>query len=180
MSPISSASQRTLWLGLMTAASTGTSLLLACATPYPALAALAGAQARRTDSMLLIILAWAAAQLAGFALVGPSRDAGSHGWSIALLMAATGSLLAAQAGARIGAPWGRAGRLIAGYVAAYIGFKAVVLLWTLLIGADCAAFAPHVLARQFARNGLILIGLVIVDRLVARAGIAPAAAPARA
>jgi hypothetical protein len=180
MSSITATSRRNLWLGLMTAASTGATLLLACATPFPALAALASTYARRSEAMMLIGLAWLASQAVSFLFYDYPQDLNRFGWSAALLMAATGAVLAAEAGGRLGSRWGRTAKLVAGYVAAYVGFKAVVLLWTLATGADCAAFAPDVLARQFVRYGAILVGLVMVDRLVARLGVSPGAVPARA
>jgi hypothetical protein len=47
MAALSNRSASMLWISLLTAASTGTTLLLACATPFPALAAGVPAPPRR-------------------------------------------------------------------------------------------------------------------------------------
>ena len=50
-----------LWVALLTAASTATTLALACATPFPALAALAAVHMRQRDGVALMALAGSAA-----------------------------------------------------------------------------------------------------------------------
>lgn len=171
MTTLLTAATRNLWVGLMTVASTVTTLVLACATPFPALAALAGTHVRRTEGMVLMVTAWAMSQAVGFFVLGYPLNAGNLAWSAALGTAAVGSLLAAGAmAARLGGAHVIV-RLSLTYVTAYVGFKAIVLLWSFALDDGWAAFTAEVLLRQFIRYGAILIGLVVFHKLLELAGV---------
>ena len=70
MGAISKRGASALWVALLTAASTATTLALACATPFPSLAALAAVHMRQRDGVALMLLAWLASQGVGF-FAGP-------------------------------------------------------------------------------------------------------------
>ena len=169
-----------LWISLLTAASTATTLALACATPFPALAALAATHMRRRDGIALMLLAWTASQLVGFFLLGYPRDGSTLGWGAALATAAVGSALAAYAALGALAHRSVAARLSLAYAAGFTAFKGIILLWALVLGGLHTAMAPDLLAEQFVRNGAILIGLYLVYRLLVAAGVPapPRTAPA--
>jgi succinate-acetate transporter protein len=57
----------TLWILLLTAASTVTTLVLACATPFPSLAAV---HVNGGDGIVLMLLAWVASQAKVFGECG--------------------------------------------------------------------------------------------------------------
>lgn len=171
-----------LWISLLTAASTGTTLLLACATPFPALAALAAVHMRPRDGIALMLLAWAASQAVGFGLLRYPHDPLTLGWGVALATAAVGSALAGYAALdRLGAR-PVAARLAAAYAAGFLAFKAVIALWALALGGLHTATEPSLLAEQFVRNGAILAGLYLLYRILVAAGVpaAPRASPANA
>lgn len=163
-----------LWILLLTAASTVTTLVLACATPFPALAALAAVHMQRRDGLALMLLAWAASQAVGFCLLDYPHDAKTVAWGAGLATAAIGSALGAYAAL------GRLGRasvpvrLAAGYGAAFLAFKLIVLLWAFGLGGADTSLAPDIVARQFLRNGAILAGLFVLYHLLVAIGI-PAA-----
>jgi hypothetical protein len=181
MTNLSPAVSRNLWIGLMTIASTVTTLALACATPFPALAALAAVHVRRTEGLLLIGAAWVASQLVGFCVLDYPMSSSNIAWSVALGLAAVGSLIVAQFSiSKLGGSHVIT-RLVVAYVAAYVGFKLVVLGWSFALDDSWAAFSTKILVRQFVRYGAILVGLVILHRLLEVAGIRgaqPAAAQA--
>lgn len=160
-----------LWISLLTAASTGTTLVLACATPFPALAALAAVHMRPRDGIALMLLAWAASQAVGFGLLGYPHDPLTLGWGIALATAAVGSALAGYA--VLGRLGSRpvAAQLVAAYSTGFLAFKAVVAAWALMLGGLHTATAPNLLAEQFVRNGAILAGLYLVYRILVAAGV---------
>lgn len=162
---------RNLWIAAMIAASTATTLVLACATPFPALAAIAALHVRRGGGVALMMLAWLAAQITGFGLLQYPANANSIGWALALGAAAVGALFAADIAMAALPRAGAVMRLSLGYVAAYITFKAIVLLGAVVLGSGWAAFAPDILARQFVRDGAILAGLALLHRLLAMAGV---------
>lgn len=168
MSPVLA---RHLWIGLMTLASTVTTLVLACATPFPALAALAALYARRTEGVILMIAAWAASQVIGFFMLDYRGDAGNLGWSVCLAGAAISGLFAARLVLRRLENAADLLRFAGAYVAAYIGFKAIVLMGAIILNDGWAAFTPDVLARQFVRYAMIFAGLALFQWLLSGAGI---------
>lgn len=149
-----------LWITLLTVASTVTTVVLACATPFPALAALAAVHMRPRDGIMLMLAAWAASQLVGFCILDYPRDANTIGWSIALATAAIGSVWVAYRLLDKTNAMAKPLQLIASYCAAFVAFKLVVLLWSFGLGGVATALDPIILVRQFARNGAILIGLL--------------------
>jgi hypothetical protein len=159
MTSLSPRSASTLWIVLLTAASTLTTWALACATPFPALAALAAVHMRRRDGITLMLIAWAASQIVGFGLLGYPHDPVTIGWGIALGVAATGSAWTAYAALDQVRRIPVAGRLALAYGVGFAAFKAIVLLFAFGLGGVAIASAPGLLANQFVRNGAILIGL---------------------
>lgn len=160
-----------LWVALLTAASTLTTLALGCATPFPSLAALAAVHMRRRDGLALMLLAWAASQFAGFLLLGYPRDGSTLAWGAALCTAAIGSALASYAALRALPYRSVAARLSLAYAAGFTAFKAIILAWALVLGGLHSVMAPELLAEQFVRNGAILIGLYGLYRLLVAAGV---------
>lgn len=162
----------TLWIVLLTAASTITTFLLACATPFPSLAALAALHMRQRDGLILMGLAWLASQLTGFLILGYEVTATSCGWGLGLGVAA----LASGAGAyamlgRMDSSRSPIWRLAAAYVAAFIAFKLVILLFAFGLGGIATTLDPAITARQFVRNGAILIGLLATYHGLVRIGV---------
>lgn len=157
--PLAQRGASTIWIMLLTVASTVTTLLLSCATPFPALAALAAVHMHRRDGMTLMGLAWLASQLTGFLILGYEMKETTTGWAIGLAVAALGSAAGAYAALdRLG---GRsiALRLAVAYGAGFVAFKLVILAFSVWLGGVATTLDPDILARQFLRNGAILIGL---------------------
>jgi hypothetical protein len=169
-----------LWVSLLTAASTVTTLALACATPFPSLAALAAVHMRRRDGIALMLLAWAASQFVGFFLLGYPRDGSTLGWGLGLGTAAVGSALASYAALQALQYRSVAARLSLAYAAGFTAFKGIILAFALVLGGLHTAMAPDLLAEQFVRNGAILIGLYALYRLLVAAGVPAPPQPATA
>lgn len=157
----------TLWIVLLTVASTVTTLALACATPFPALAALAAVHLRRSDGVLLMIAAWVASQAVGFCVMGYPHDAATLAWGGAIGVAAIAAVFAAGAVAK-GNP---AVRLMLAYGAAFVAFKVAILLASMMLGGVGTALSVDIMMRQFARNGAILIGLSALYHALTAVGI---------
>lgn len=171
MGAISKRRSSALWVALLTAASTATTLALACATPFPALAALAAVHMRRRDGAALMLLAWLASQCVGFFLLGYPRDGSTLAWGFALGTAAVGSALAGYAAVRALNYRSVAARLSLAYAAGFTAYKGIIVGWALVLGGLHTATAPDLLAEQFVRNGAILIGLYGLYRLLVAAGV---------
>ncbi len=179
MTALSDRGASALWVSLLTGASTATTLALACATPFPALAALAAVHMRRREGVALMLLAWLASQFVGFFLLGYPRDGSTLAWGAGLGTAAIGSALASYAVLRVAGYRSVAARLGVAYAAGFTAFKGIILLWALVLGGLHTAMAPDLLAEQFVRNGAILIGLYGLYRLLVAAGVPAPPQPAQ-
>jgi hypothetical protein len=166
----------TLWILLLTLASTATTLVFACATPFPALAALAAVHMRRSDGIWLMLAAWLASQAVGFCLLDYPRDAGTFGWAAGLATAAVASVIGAHVALRLAGHRPVPVRLALAYLAGFVAFKAVVLGWAFFLGGVASTIDPAILQRQFLRNGAILVGLYALYRLLTAIGV-PQPAP---
>lgn len=165
-----------LWIFLLTAASTAATFVLACATPFSALAALAAVHMRRNDAVKLMALVWLASQVVGFGFLDYPHRFSTFAWAAALCMAAVGALLGADHALSRRMPKSAAGQLALAYVAAFVAFKAVIFVWALGLGGLSTSFDPAIVTRQFLRDGAILIGLYAFYRLLRAAGV-PAPRP---
>jgi len=164
----------TLWILLLTGASTVTTLALACATPFPALAALAAMHMRRRDGIALMTASWVAGQAVGYCVLGYPGDPRTIAWGVAIGIAAVAAVLAADVIAYSLKRHSFSLRLMAGYVAGLFGFKAVIALASLGLGGAKLALSLPILADQFVRNGAILVVLLALYRLLVTLGL-PAA-----
>lgn len=181
MAALSDRGTSALWVSLLTAASSVTTLVLGCATPFPSLAALAAVHMRRRDGLALMLLAWAVSQFVGFALLGYPRDGNTLAWGVGLGTAAIGSALASYAALRTLRYRSVAARLGLAYAAGFTAFKGIILGWALILGGLHTAMAPDLLAEQLVRNGAILIGLYALYRALVAVGVpAPPQAAAAA
>lgn len=176
MNTPSCAVARNIWIGTMAASSTIASLLLACATPFPSLAALAATQVPRRDGLILMFVAWFAAQAVTFISHGYPINPASMAWPFALGTAAVASLLGGEIAGRAFGPtasgW-RRGLLRGGaaYVGAFVGFKLGILAWVSLLDHGWSAFSGEVMLRQFVRYGAVFAGLAALQHLLERAGL---------
>lgn len=166
----------TLWIMLLTVASTVTTWALACATPFPALAALAALHMRRRDGIALALAAWVAAQAVGFGLLGYPHDPSTLGWGFGLGVAAVASAVAAHAVAGRLSHRSSIVRLGLAYSAAFVAFKAVIAMFALKLGGMAISLAPALAATQFVRNGAILFGLLALYRGLVAIGVPAASA----
>ncbi|WCT72362.1 hypothetical protein PQ455_12015 [Sphingomonas naphthae] len=168
----------TLWIVLLTLASTATTLILSCATPFPALAALAAVHMRARDGVALMLATWVVSQATGFCVMGYPLSGENIGWAVALGLGAVAAALVASAGSGRIARAPLAAKLALAYVAGFVVFKLVVLVFAIGMGEVGAAFTADVLLRQFARNGAILIGLLALYHALVAMGL-PRATGAR-
>lgn len=163
-----------IWVGLLSGASAATTLALACATPFSALAAIAATRMPARAGIALMATTWAISQVVGFCVLDYPRDPKTFAWGFAILTAALAAIGAARWGDRAVAAHGSAMRLATAYGTGFVGYKATLLAWSFVLGGVHVAASPYYTARQFGREALILAGLVALYALLVRAGV-PAA-----
>jgi hypothetical protein len=169
-----------LWILLLMGASVLTTLALACATPFAAIASLAALHMRRRDGLILMLGSWAASQAIGFGLLHYPHTASTFAWGLGLGTAALGALLGAEASLARFSTVPMLARIAIGFVAAFAAYKIVLLGWSLMLGGTHTAIAPMIAARQFGREAAILVVLTILARLLLALGVPAPARPLRA
>jgi len=161
----------TLWIVLLTVASTATTFALACMTPFAALAALAALHMRRRDGIVLMLMAWLASQLTGFLLLGYPHTASTFAWAIGIEVGAVAAVLGAEAALGRLEHAALPVRLGGAFVAGLLAYKAVLLVWSLFLGGVAVALDPVLLLRQLVRDGAILVGLYALYRGLIALGV---------
>lgn len=160
-----------LWVALFTAAATIASLLFHCATPYPALAALAAIHLNSRDGVLLMLASWVVSQGIGFCFMGYPWEAATALTAGAIGVAAVLGVLAAGAADAALRAGHVAVRLVVAYVVAFAAFKLAIAAASPAIGHTDAALSLEVVLRQFVRNAAILAGLYAAYRALIAAGV---------
>jgi hypothetical protein len=168
-----------LWILLLTAAGTATTLVLACSTPFAALAALAAVHMPRRDGVMLVVVAWLASQVVGFGIHGYAQDLHTLAWALGIGAAAVGSALGAGAALSRFAGQSFPIRLAAALLAAFVAYNAVLAICALGLGGIATTLEPVNLARQFLRNGAVLVGLLGFYHALVAAGVPAARARGR-
>jgi hypothetical protein len=171
------AGRRAAWVVLLAAAAALFSFALACATPFPALAALAALHLRRRDAVALVAVAWLANQVIGYGFLDYPRTWDSFAWGAVIGVAAIAAL-AAGAGAQRLLSAGWAGT-VAAFLLAFAAYEAVLFAATAFLPAEEVAFAASTVLSLFKLNALAFAGLWLLQRAGERFGLAlPRSAPA--
>lgn len=160
-----------LWIIILTAASLLTTLVFACATPYPSLAAVAAIHMNRRDGVLLMVAAWIVSQTVGFCFMGYPWDAATALTGVAIGTAAIAGLLAANIADAQLRGMGAILRLVVAYVVAFAAFKVAILLWAPIMGHADAALSLRIIVRQFVRYAAVLAGLYAFYRGLTAIGV---------
>lgn len=171
--PLSAGSRRALWLALLVAASITFSLGFACAVPLAAFAAAAALTLPRRDALLLVAAVWLANQVVGFAILGYPWTGETLAWGGALGVIAILSTLAAQAAAPRLAQTDTVAAVVA-FAAAFVVYEGALFAVSLALGAT-EDFALDIVAWILAMNAGVMLALMLLSRLGATVGAAPAA-----
>ena len=167
MTAIDAAWFRSLWLGLLIAASAALTTVYTCITPFAAFAVIAATTLSRRKALSCTVLVWLANQAVGFGVLNYPWTAKTFAWGVGIGGAAVIGTLAAQ--------WtvGRLGssRLPTQAVAAFgVAFALYQLtLYTLaasMLGGT-GAFAPRIVGQVLLVNAVTLVGLFGLNRVIA-------------
>lgn len=170
-----------LWIVLLTAASFASTWALACMTPFAALAAVAATQMRARDGATLMLASWGVSQAVGFGLLHYPHDPLTLAWGAALGLAALGAVGGACAALAATRPDTIAVRLAVAFVAAFVAFKAVLLVADVVLGSPfTSTIAPKLLMVQVPREAFVAVVLVALYRGLVAMGVPAIGTPARA
>jgi hypothetical protein len=150
---------------LLTAACGLASFAFACATPFAAFAALAGAMLPMSSALPVVVAAWIVNQAIGFGVLGYPVELKTFLWGFAIgaaaLIATAVSALVLQLLTAIG----RRVELALTLFAAYVAYEVVLFAFTPVLGG-AGAFTFTIVARIGSLNVLWMIGLVLAYELL--------------
>ena len=141
------------------------SLTFACATPFAAFAALAGAMLPLSAALPVVLAAWIVNQAIGFGVLGYPMEMNTLLWGLAIGVAA---LAATAVSARVprSSTGGRAATLTLAVIAAYAVYEIVLLAFAPALGGS-GAFTMTIIARLGLLNVLWMLGLVAACEIAA-------------
>lgn len=165
----------TLWVGVVAAASVLFSLALACATPFAAIATIAGTRMPAGRAFALTGVAWIVNQLVGYLVLGYPTSWDSFAWGAAIGIAALAAVVAVLAVRR-----GVASGIVVvalGLLLAFVSYELALFAATAVLPSGDEAFSPAVVVRILWTNVLALAGLLVMHRLAVAAGLLAAGRP---
>lgn len=135
------------------------SLAFACATPFAAFAALAGAMLPSSAALLVVMAAWIVNQAIGFGVLGYPMEMNTLLWGLAIGVAALAATAVSAQVPRHLPQGGRAATLTLAVIAAYAAYEIVLLAFAPDLGGS-GAFTMTIIARLGLLNVVWMLGLV--------------------
>jgi hypothetical protein len=158
---LSAPARESIWIALVAASSVLFSLALACATPFAAIATIAGMKMSRRNGLILVFAAWLANQAVGYLVLGYPLAWDSFAWGGAIGIAA---LLATCGVIEVRRRAGSVAAVSAAFILAFAIYEAALFAATAMLPSGEGAFALAVVIRIFAINAAALAGLLLLHR----------------
>lgn len=155
-----------LCLLLLTAACVLASLAFACAAPFAAFAALAGAMLPLSAALPVVIAVWIVNQAIGFGLLGYPMEMNTLLWGLAIGAAALAATAVSAQVPRLLPTANRVATLALAVIVAYAVYELVLLACTPALGSS-GAFTLAIIARLGLLNVLWMLGLVAACEIAA-------------
>ncbi|MBN8953619.1 MULTISPECIES: hypothetical protein [unclassified Rhizobium] len=152
----------------MSACGLAFSYVLACATPFAAIAAIASVTLKRRDGIAVVAATWLGNQAVGYLLLGYPREWDSFAWGGVIGLAAGTALATDFALARL-----KFGPVVTALVALLVGFCAyeiVLFIATLMLPSGDDAFSLAVIAQILRDNIVAFAGLMAIYAVIRSAG----------
>jgi hypothetical protein len=145
---------------LLTAACGLASFAFACATPFAAFAAFAGAVLPLSAALPVVVAAWIVNQAIGFGVLGYPVELHTFLWGFAIGAAAFIATAVSALVLRLLPAIGRPAELALALLAAYAAYEVVLFAFTPVLGG-AGAFTVAIIVRIGLLNVLWMIGLVV-------------------
>jgi hypothetical protein len=140
--------------------------------PFAALGALAALTFAARDAASLALLGWMANQAIGFVFLGYPLDVMTLAWGLALGVSALLSVASARIVLQRVPATGALVRLAIAFLAAWVGQQGTIFAASLVLGGTATAFAPSVLWFILWTNAVTFAGLVALQAIGVRIGLA--------
>ncbi|MBB2700418.1 hypothetical protein [Rhizobium phaseoli] len=163
------------WVAIIAGASVALSLVLACVTPFVALAAVSAVILPRRMALRAVLLTWLANQAVGYLVLGYPQTFDSFAWGLAIGIAAFASLAAALGVLRLAA--GLAVTMAGAFMAGFVAYEGVLFAATAVLPSGDGAFSAAVVAEVLLINSLAAIGLICLHAGAAASRALVAAQP---
>ncbi|ANL66299.1 hypothetical protein AMC82_CH02664 [Rhizobium phaseoli] len=163
------------WVAIIAGASVALSLVLACVTPFVALAAVSAVVLPRRVALRAVLLAWLANQAVGYLVLDYPQTFDGFAWGLAIGIAAFASLAAALGVLRLAA--GLAVTMAGAFMAGFVAYEGVLFTATAVLPSGDGAFSAAVVAEVLLINSLAAIGLFCLHAGAASSGALVAAQP---
>jgi hypothetical protein len=160
------------WIALLTAATIAGSFVFACATPFPALAALAALYLGRRDAFALTAVIWATNQIIGYGLLHYPQTWDSFAWGIAIGAGAMIATALAGGAERAVRRYGLTASMLASFAAAFTGYEIALRAATIVLPAHPDSFGLAVTLYVLKINAIAFAGLLVLQFAGTRIGLA--------
>jgi hypothetical protein len=157
------------WPALLVAAALLSSFTFACVTPFAAFAVLTAATMGLRRALAMMVAVWLINQVLGFAALGYPFDGATLAWGGAIGIAAFGATVAVAICVRAVPTWSLWFRVVAGFVAAFIVYQAVLLSATAVLGG-VQNFSADIVTKLVLSDAGWLIGIAILRHGLLRIG----------
>lgn len=163
--------KRGLWIALLTGATIIGSFIFACATPFPALGALAALFMPRRDAFVLTLINWLANQIIGYGFLHYPQTFDSFAWGAVIGVSAVLGTAAAMGMRSLTQRTGWVASAVLSFIAAFAVYQVVLYAATAFLSDDGGSSAK-VIAYVAEINGLAFAGLLVLQAIGISAGIA--------
>jgi hypothetical protein len=162
-----------LWIAFIAGLTVIGSYGFACVAPLAAVAALAALTLRRTEGLLLVLIAWVANQVVGFTLLSYPHTADTYAWGAAIGVAAVLGYVAAVAVTPV--VTSRLAAALVAFAAAFAAYQLALYAFGVATGYAGDSFSLSVVGDVLVINAVAYVGFLLLHRAaVALALVKPA------
>lgn len=165
------AERRALWMALLTGATIVSSFIFACATPFPALGALAALHMNRRDAFALTGINWAANQIIGYGFLHYPQSLESFAWGAWIGIAALFATATAIATESLARRTGPAMAAVIVFLLAVAAYECVLYAATTFLPSEPGAFGFKIVLYVVEVNASAFAGLLILQRIGRSTGL---------
>lgn len=159
------------WGGVLTTVTVVSTLLVACGTPFVALATLGALFLPRRDVVVLIAVNWLANQAIGFAFLHYPHTWECYRGGFNIGFAAMLCAVAAPLANRILGKVAPVLKALASFAVAFVTYEG--LLYAMSPQGNAADFALPIVGYIFLVNSIAFVGLLLIKALAAALGFTP-------